>query len=105
MKFTSEIAMTLTCEIAEFQNVPRKIFIQSRKTAINEGAKANETLAHLVVSEKNEDTKFKHKESNIKNCHFRKSFAIRKPRFLTPTHGLVAGPWTRQKTPDESADD
>lgn len=49
LKFTSDIAMTLTCEIAEFQNIPRKIFIQNRKITINEGANANETLAHLVV--------------------------------------------------------
>lgn len=49
LKFTSEVAMALTCEIAEFQNVPRKIFIQNRKKTMNEGAIANETLAHLVV--------------------------------------------------------
>lgn len=41
--------MTLTCEIAEFQNVPRKLFIQWRKTLTNDLAKAGNTLENFIV--------------------------------------------------------
>lgn len=40
--------MTLTCEIAEYQNTPRRAFIQWRKELTNELAKAGNTLGHLV---------------------------------------------------------
>ncbi|KAI1732503.1 beige/BEACH domain-containing protein [Ditylenchus destructor] len=48
IKFTSDKAMTLTCEIAEYQNTPRRAFIQWRKELTNELAKAGNTLGHLV---------------------------------------------------------
>ncbi|KAH7728112.1 beige/BEACH domain-containing protein [Aphelenchoides avenae] len=48
IKFTSEKAMTLTCDIAEMQNVPRKLFIAWRKSVVNDLARASEHLRQLV---------------------------------------------------------
>lgn len=41
--------MTLTCEIAEYQNAPRRLFIQWGKEATSCLARAGNVLENLVV--------------------------------------------------------
>uniref|UniRef100_A0A7E4VZY1 Non-specific serine/threonine protein kinase n=1 Tax=Panagrellus redivivus TaxID=6233 RepID=A0A7E4VZY1_PANRE len=48
-KAVQESAVTLTCSIAVVQDEPRKLYIKSRKDAINACARANEVLTNLVV--------------------------------------------------------
>ncbi|KAL3093184.1 hypothetical protein niasHT_022634 [Heterodera trifolii] len=48
LKFTSDQAITLTCEVAELQNVPRRLLVNWKKESQREWSRANRTLAHLV---------------------------------------------------------
>lgn len=46
----SQAAMSITCQVVEEQNVPRKLFIQATKSAFGESVQAEETMIVLVVS-------------------------------------------------------
>uniref|UniRef100_A0A914I680 Uncharacterized protein n=1 Tax=Globodera rostochiensis TaxID=31243 RepID=A0A914I680_GLORO len=48
LKFISDQAITLTCEVAEYQNVPRRLLINWKRELQREWSRANRTLAHFV---------------------------------------------------------